>query len=49
MNEKEIENNKELISKLAMFKAMHKLDVTENINISNVIDIIRLKNIALSK
>ena len=32
-----------------MFKAINNLDVTENIDIGNVIDIIRLKNIALSK
>jgi hypothetical protein len=50
MNEKEmIEENKKLIKQLELFKAKYYLDQTESNDINNVIDIVRLKNIALSQ
>jgi|19_taG_2_1085344.scaffolds.fasta_scaffold00221_24 hypothetical protein len=49
MNEIQIEENKKLIKELEAFKSKYYLDPTEYNDVNNVIDIVRLKNIALSK
>jgi hypothetical protein len=42
-----IKNNKELISRLSMFSSFHKNTIEDKRKISEVMEIIRLKNIDL--